>query len=103
MALRGLIVASLLLAATPCLAAEVEVSIDNFTFKPAVVTIHVGDSVVWKNGDDIPHTVTEKDINFHSEALDTGDSFTYIFTTPGEITYFCALHPHMTAKVIVLP
>lgn len=82
-------------------AAEIKVKIDNFTFQPALVTIHPGDSIVWENEDDIPHTVTETSFAFHSEALDTGDAFTFTFGEKGEFTYFCSLHPHMVAKVVV--
>ena len=29
------------------------------------------------------------------------ETYTHRFTTPGTYTYFCALHPHMTATVVV--
>ena len=95
-----------LAAALACLAsaagaAEIQVNIGNFTFQPALVTLHPGDSIVWENEDDIPHTVTETSFAFHSEALDTGDAFTFTFPEKGEFTYFCSLHPHMVAKVVV--
>ena len=77
------------------------VAIANFTFDPPVVTVPVGTEVTWRNDDDIPHTVTAQDQSFSSEALDTGDQYSMSFATPGTYTYFCALHPHMTAKVIV--
>ena len=32
------------------------VTIDNFTFAPAELTVKVGTTVTWKNHDDIPHT-----------------------------------------------
>ena len=80
-----------------------EVKIDNFTFTPALITVHVGDKVEWENRDDIPHTVTEKNRGeFLSEALDTGDKFAFTFTKTGEFDYFCSLHPHMQGKVIVV-
>ena len=80
-----------------------EVKIDNFTFTPPVLTVHVGEKVEWENRDDIPHTVTEANRGeFISEALDTGDKFTFTFTKAGEFSYFCSLHPHMQGKVIVV-
>jgi plastocyanin len=45
--------------------------------------------------------VTATDKSFHSAALDTRDRFSFTFTKAGQYGYFCALHPHMTAKVIV--
>jgi plastocyanin len=33
--------------------------------------------------------------------LDTDDKFSYTFTKEGTYSYFCSIHPKMTAKVIV--
>ena len=93
--------ASLLLAANPAFAANVEVKIDNFTFAPQQVTVKAGDTVTWTNRDDIPHTVTSKTMTFRSKALDTDDKFSFTFTTPGTYVYFCSLHPHMTGTIVV--
>src|SRR4029078_12745159 len=65
-------------------ASPVQVSVDNFTFKPEVVTVHAGATVVWTNRDDVPHTVKSADKSFTSPALDTDDTFTRLFATPGE-------------------
>jgi plastocyanin len=77
------------------------VTIDNFTFGPPALTVAVGTTVKWINRDDIPHTVVEQNKTFRSKALDTDDSYSYTFSTAGTYDYFCSLHPHMTAKVIV--
>ena len=82
-------------------AAPVTVSIDNFTFKPDVVTIPPGGKVTWTNRDDVPHTVKADDGSFTSAALDTDDTFSQVFAKRGEYRYFCSVHPHMTARVIV--
>jgi plastocyanin len=82
--------------------AAVEVKIDNFTYSPVTVTVAAGTAVKWTNRDDIPHTVVSEDkTTFRSKALDTDDSFSYTFTKPGTYTYFCSIHPKMTAKVVV--
>ena len=82
--------------------AAVEVKIDNFTYSPVTVTVVAGTTVKWTNRDDIPHTVVSEDkTTFRSKALDTDDSFSYTFTKPGTYTYFCSIHPKMTAKVVV--
>ncbi|HXW26792.1 MAG TPA: plastocyanin/azurin family copper-binding protein, partial [Xanthobacteraceae bacterium] len=31
----------------------------------------------------------------------TDDTFAFTFTTPGTYEYFCSLHPHMKAAVVV--
>ena len=89
--------------AMPAAAAEstVEITIDNFTFNPATITIEPGTTVHWVNRDDIPHMVVAKSLAFKSQALDTDDSFSRQFHEVGVIDYFCSLHPHMTGKVIV--
>jgi plastocyanin len=88
-------------AAPPTDGKTVEVIISNFTFTPNDLTIAPGTTVKWVNHDDIPHLVGEKALAFKSQALDTNDSFTFTFTKPGVVEYFCLLHPHMTGKIIV--
>ena len=89
-----------LAAVAPASGAEIKVGIDNFTFNPKVVTVKAGDTIVWTNNDDIPHTVADPG-KFKSKALDTGDSYSFTFTTPGSYGYFCSLHPHMTGTIVV--
>jgi plastocyanin len=79
----------------------VPVTIDNFVFEPARLVVKAGATVTWTNRDDIPHTVASKDRLFKSKVMDTDESFSFTFTTPGEYTYFCSLHPHMTATIVV--
>jgi plastocyanin len=79
---------------------DLAVMIDNFTFEPAQVTIKVGTTVTWKNRDDIPHTVVSAG-KFRSKTLDTDDSYSFTFTSPGDYNYFCSLHPHMTGMIKV--
>jgi plastocyanin len=82
-------------------ATGVAVKIDNFTFAPGSVSVPVGTTVRWTNHDDIPHTVVSDDKAFKSKVLDTDEEFTYTFTKPGTYSYFCSIHPKMTAKVVV--
>ena len=101
--LRGAFAAALFLAlALPAAAqaADLAVKVDNFTFAPQTITVKAGTTVTWTNEDDIPHTVTSIG-HFRSKALDTGDTFSFTFTTPGTYAYFCSLHPHMQGSVVV--
>jgi plastocyanin len=91
---------SLCLGAAPARADNTAVTIDNFTFTPAELTVKVGTTVTWTNHDDIPHTVVSAG-KFRSQALDTDNSFTFTFTSAGEYKYFCSLHPHMTGTIKV--
>jgi plastocyanin len=83
-------------------ASKADVAIDNFSFLPKEITVVAGTTVVWTNHDDVPHVVASADDQFKkSGALDTDESFSYTFTTAGNFTYFCSIHPHMTGKIIV--
>ena len=99
----GAIIGLVAVAIATCAAqaADVEVKIDNFTFSPQQITVKAGDTVIWVNHDDIPHTVTSKTSAFRSKAMDTDDKFTFTFTSQGTYAYFCSLHPHMTGSVVV--
>lgn len=88
-------------AAPATAAGPVAVHISNFTFGPKVATVKAGQTVTWTNDDDIPHTVVATDKSFRSKVLDTGQSFSFTFTKPGQVAYFCSLHPMMTGKVTV--
>jgi plastocyanin len=95
------IVAAAFFTASPARAADTEVTIDNFTFAPERVTVKAGTTVTWINRDDIPHTVASTTRLFKSKALDTDDKFSFTFATPGMYEYFCSLHPHMKATIVV--
>ncbi|MFO1209845.1 MAG: cupredoxin family copper-binding protein [Amaricoccus sp.] len=106
----ALLAAAALAVAVPAAAQDVAagsptvtVSIENFTFSPETVTVAPGTTVTWVNRDDIPHLVVDTGKGFRSKALDTGDSYSFTFASPGSFEYFCALHPHMTGKVVVAP
>jgi plastocyanin len=83
-------------------ASSAAVKIDNFSFGPASITIPAGSTVTWTNNDDVPHVVTSDDNKmFKSKALDTDDRFSFTFTKSGTYNYYCAIHPKMTAKIVV--
>ena len=78
------------------------ISIDNFSFTPATLTVRAGTTVTWTNKDDIPHGIASSNKAFaRSKALDTDDSYSFTFTTPGTYQYFCYLHPHMVGSIVV--
>ncbi|UQS16279.1 cupredoxin family copper-binding protein [Pseudomonas sp. HS6] len=90
-----------LMLSMPAWAQEVKIDIKEFMFGPKDLTVAVGTKVTWVNDDQIPHTVAETHKLFRSAALDTDDSFSWVFDTPGEFEYFCALHPQMIGKIVV--
>ena len=55
-----------------------------------------------KNGVGVIHESPATNNAFkRSQALDTDDSFSFTFTTPGSYQYFCYVHPHMTGTIVV--
>jgi plastocyanin len=62
---------------------EIQVTIDDFTFKPATMTVRAGTRIVWRNDDDIPHSLVDTQGKFHSRALDTADMFGFTFDQVG--------------------
>ena len=81
---------------------EYDVDIKGLKFTPPDITVHVGDTVVWTNDDDVPHTVTSADGTLDSEEIASGDTFEYTFDDAGTYEYACSLHPSMKGKVTVV-
>jgi len=99
---------ALLLPGSPSLAASSQpssataaVTIDNFSFTPAELTVSVGTTVIWTNRDDIPHTIVSNDGVFKSKVRDTDETFSFTFDKAGTYSYFCSVHPKMTGKIVV--
>ncbi|HYZ63682.1 MAG TPA: cupredoxin family copper-binding protein [Acetobacteraceae bacterium] len=97
------VLALVMLASWPAWAGEAEITIDNFTFSPPVLTVPAGTKVTWLNRDDIPHALLGKEdpAGLRSPPLDTDDTFSTTFNTAGTFHYFCSLHPHMQGTVVV--
>ena len=78
-----------------------EVTIKNMVFSPSSLTVAVGAAVKWTNSDGFAHTVTSNTNVFNSGNLNDGKSFSFTFTSAGTYSYYCAIHPSMTGKIIV--
>jgi amicyanin len=98
-AVGSVLAASVLVAAAQSPASAV--AVDNFTFNPQSLTVKAGTTVTWTNKDDIPHAIAAVNKLFKSKTLDTDNSYSFTFTTPGTYAYFCSLHPHMTGTIVV--
>ena len=75
------------------------VSIESFSFKPAVLTVSAGTTVVWTNNDSAPHDIKATD--FSSKMLAKGETFSFKFEKAGTYDYSCGIHPTMTGQIIV--
>ena len=75
------------------------IEIKNYVFTPAAMTVNVGDTVIWKNGDIVPHTATGK--GFDSGSIAPGASWRFIVRKKGNFAYICTFHPTMKGTLIV--
>ena len=81
-------------------AKEHQIAIENMKFVPEIIEVRLGDTIVWKNQDIVPHTVTAKP-KFDSEMINSGESFTLKPKTIGATDYVCLFHPMMKGKIVV--
>jgi plastocyanin len=79
----------------------VAVTIENFAYSPASLTVPVGTTVTWTNNEATAHTVTSKTGLFDSEIMNKGDTFSYTFSDRGVFEYYCTIHPTMNGIVTV--
>lgn len=85
----------------------VNVSMENFQFVPAEITITAGTTVVWTNDDSssILHTVTAgtrgNPTGLFDASLNPGETFSFTFEETGTYDYYCIPHPGMDGLVIV--
>ena len=80
---------------------QASVSIGDRIFSPSSITVAPGGTVTWTNNDTRAHTVTAGDRSFDSGLLNPGATWSHTFPTGGTFSYFCDLHPDMTARVVV--
>jgi beta-lactam-binding protein with PASTA domain len=80
-----------------------QVTILNFAFDPASITVNAGDTVTWVNEDAAPHTIVADDGQFDSGSVAQGASFQFTFAAAGDdtVAYHCGIHPQMTGTVVV--
>jgi plastocyanin len=69
-----------------------QVKVVDFSFSPASLTVHAGDTVVWTNHGSVAHTVTADNGSFNSGSLSPGQSFSHTFPSAGTVAYHCQFH-----------
>jgi LPXTG-motif cell wall-anchored protein len=82
-------------------AADTGVTISDFQFAPASVTIDVGDTVTWTNEGPTPHSATADDRSFDTGIFEAGQRRSHTFDEAGTFAYFCTPHPNMRGTVTV--
>ena len=86
-------------------------TLDNKAFSPNHLKIKVGTTVTWTNNDNNIHTVTSGVPNTPNagQVFDSGltslispsKTYSHKFTSAGEFSYFCRLHPTMIGEIEV--
>ncbi|MGH2821172.1 MAG: cupredoxin domain-containing protein [Actinomycetota bacterium] len=85
-------------------AEELEVTIENFQFKPSDLSVPAGAevTVTVTNEDQDPHTFTAEDDSFDSGNIDGGKSKEVTLTAPdADVGFVCSYHDSMTGTVTV--
>lgn len=79
-----------------------DVTIANFLFSPASITVPVGTTVTWTNRDSAPHSIVSDAGTFSGRSFGNGQSFSFTFTEPGSYPYHCGIHTTMHGTVTVM-
>ena len=77
------------------------VLMEGMVFRPAVLALRTGDTVVWVNKDPFPHTSTSKVGGFDSQTIAAGKSWTLTAAKKGTFAYTCTFHPTMKGTLRV--
>jgi plastocyanin len=87
-------------AATP--ASSDTITMKNFAFSPATITVAPGATITVKNDDSVAHTVTSSTQKFSTGDVAPGSSATFKAPeTPGTYAYICTIHQFMHGTVVV--
>ncbi|HEX5117758.1 MAG TPA: cupredoxin domain-containing protein [Pseudonocardiaceae bacterium] len=87
---------------TPATNTPNTVTIRNFMFRPATITVAPGAKITVRNNDSTAHTATVSDKLFDTGPID--QNATAIFTAPtkpGSYTYICDIHQFMQGTLVV--
>ena len=90
------------------------IRIQDFAFDPDVVRVDADTTISWVHDEtdeygEIEHVISSYDpddaglggVEFESETMYLGDTFSRTFSTEGVYNYNCGLHPFMTGKICV--
>jgi len=75
--------------------------VDN-AFDAKDITVKVGDTVVWENAGQLPHTATATaGADFDSGTVSPGESYEWTAKKAGSVSYLCTFHPGMEGTITV--
>lgn len=96
--LLGLAAITPLAMATAARAATHEIRIKGFAFSPATLDVAAGDTVIFINDDNAPHTGTAGDGSFDTGRLNPNESGE-VTIPAGEHEYICEFHRNMKGVI----
>jgi plastocyanin len=77
------------------------VSISNYAYQPATITVTPGTKITFTNHDHTNHTATSTRSAFDTGTLPPGHSKVIVLHKPGTYTYYCQFHAFMHGTIIV--
>jgi plastocyanin len=77
--------------------------ISTWGYGPSTETVSVGDVVTFTNTGASPHDATSADGSWNTPLLQSGQSASVTFSTPGTFAFTCVLHPWMKGTIVVAP
>jgi len=77
------------------------VMMDGTRFIPQTVEVKPGDTIIWRNKDPFPHTVTATGNGPASPVIEAGASWKFTAKKRGSYPYLCTLHRTMTGTLVV--
>jgi len=80
---------------------EVQVTLQDFAFAPADITIAAGGKIEITNGGAAPHTFTVTDTDIDVTVQPGEDASVDVTLDPGTYDLICRFHPEMTGTVTV--
>ncbi|SEW15642.1 Plastocyanin [Cognatiyoonia koreensis] len=87
--------------ATTAVAATHTVTIQNFAFNPANLTISAGDTVTWINADSTQHSALDLGGAFDTNLINPGASASLTFNGRGTFNYRCGPHQNMRGSITI--
>ena len=82
---------------------HVLVTISNYMYMPAHLTVVAGTKVSFHNNDAAPHTATALNTSFDTGTITKGQTKTVVLKTPGTYRYHCLFHAFMVSTITVVP
>jgi plastocyanin len=95
------IIACLVVVSVNAVVVAHNVTIQDYQYVPASITVAPGETVTWTNKDSVAHTVTATDHSWDSGNLAPGAIYRHQFNQAGSYAYGCTYHPDMSGAVIV--